>query len=365
MVLFGHLILFVLSNGITALQGWIFGIASDGTLAIFIFFTLSGFVLSIGYIQTGKLDILAALALRRYVRLVIPIFVSCAIAYLLLKFGLFYNIPAGRMFNNTWLTDFYTFPPDLFEYIKYSLFGVFTSSNITYNVVLWTMPIELWGSFAVFSICALVLHLQKRMLILGAIIAYLFAVNNIFYVSFVCGICLAIFHTKPDSKYTNYLRRLFPLLIGLVIYYSCSTTRWGLFGLPAMPRSDTLNILAACIIVLVASRSTGVKNFFQNRLSRYLGSISFPLYVTHFWVLCSFSSFLMIGLERLGFGLERAYTINLVLTLAVCIWIAHLFRTIETFAIRTARQFSSWIMQSQRNAQAVSVQVPTVHAINL
>ena len=73
----------------------------------------------------------------------------------------------------------------------------------------------------------------------------------------------------------------------------------------------------------------------------------------------------MIGLERLGFGLERAYTINLVLTLAVCIWIAHLFRTIETFAIRTARQFSSWIMQSQRNAQAVSVQVPTVHAINL
>src|ERR1019366_7324910 len=57
----------------------------DGTLAVYIFFVLSGFALSIRFLQTGDARIPVELALRRYPRLTLPIFASCAIAFVLMK----------------------------------------------------------------------------------------------------------------------------------------------------------------------------------------------------------------------------------------------------------------------------------------
>ena len=74
MVLFSHLVLFFLANSVPVLQGWWFAFISDGNLAVFIFFVLSGFALSVGYIETEKTSVLTSLALRRYSRLAIPIF---------------------------------------------------------------------------------------------------------------------------------------------------------------------------------------------------------------------------------------------------------------------------------------------------
>lgn len=355
MVLFSHLVVFFLANTIPELKPWIFGIATDGNLAIFIFFVLSGFVLSIGYVQTGKRGIITALAIRRYARLAIPIVCTVFFAYLLLEFDLFYNIEAGNLSSNTWISGFYTFSPDLLNSMKFALYGVFTywDGALSYNPVLWTMSIELWGSFVVFSICALVLNLRKRMLILVFILIYLYAVNNIYYLPFVCGICIAIFHHQPNKKIAKYVSFLSPIILGLVVYYSCSTMRGGIFGLPAMPRNDTLNILVATAVVFVASCTPLVRNFFQNRLSRYLGSISFPLYLTHFLVLCSFSSFMLIKLQKMGFSPERSNVINCFASLFICILTAHLFRYIESFAIRTARKLSDLIMSEQRLSLSV------------
>jgi peptidoglycan/LPS O-acetylase OafA/YrhL len=182
------------------------------------------------------------------------------------------------------------------------------------------------------------------MLILGVILFYLYIVNNIYYLPFVCGICIAIFHHKPNEKVAKYVAFLSPLILGLVVYYSCSTMRGGILGLPAMPRTDILNILAASALVFVASCTPAVRSFFQNRLSKYLGSISFPLYLTHFLVICSFSSYLLLELQKFGFSPERSNVINCVVSFVVCIVVAHLFRYVENFAIRTARKFSHLLM---------------------
>ncbi len=347
MVLFSHLVVFFFSNSIPALKPWIFGVAADGDLAIYIFFVLSGFALSIGYVQTGKLQILTALALRRYVRLAIPIVSTIFCAYLLLEFGLFYNIEAGKLSGNVWPLDFYTFPPDLFNSMKFALYGVFTywDASLSYNPVLWTMSIELWGSFVVFSICALVLHLRTRMLILGVILFYFYLMNNYYYLPFISGICIAIFYHNPNEKIARTISYLSPMLLGLVIYYSGSTMRGALFDIPVIPRSGNLNVLAASVLVFVVLCTPILRTFFQNRLSRYLGSISFPLYLTHFLIICSFSSFVLIKLQRMGFSTVQGNAINCVMSLVFCMVVAHFFRPVEAFAIQTARKFSDVLMR--------------------
>ena len=290
MVLFSHLAVFFLANSIQEFQPWIFGIMTDGNLAIFIFFVLSGFVLTIGYVQKGEREIIVALSLRRYLRLVIPVVCTCLLAYLVAQNGLFFNREAGVLSKNTWLVEFYNFQTDILGCLKFATFGVFTyfDSAKSYNPVLWTMSIELWGSFVVFSIAALVLHLKRRAIILAMILLYLVLVNNIYYLPFVCGICISISYKKLMDRYSKIIFFAAPFLLALVVYYSCSTLRGVLFGLSAMPRTDLLNIVAASILVLAGGTHVGTRNFFQNRLSRYLCSISFPLYLTYLW--CSVRS---------------------------------------------------------------------------
>src|SRR5665213_1692875 len=56
----------------------------NGTLAVCVFFVISGFSLSIRYLETGDERGLARIAFGRYFRLAIPIFAICAITSLLM-----------------------------------------------------------------------------------------------------------------------------------------------------------------------------------------------------------------------------------------------------------------------------------------
>jgi peptidoglycan/LPS O-acetylase OafA/YrhL len=64
-----------------------FRIFFAGTFAVAIFFVLSGFVLSIGFLSKGKKIILQKLALKRYLRLMLPALASVMIAWLLITLG--------------------------------------------------------------------------------------------------------------------------------------------------------------------------------------------------------------------------------------------------------------------------------------
>jgi hypothetical protein len=60
----------------------------NGTLAVSVFFVISGFSLSIRYLETGDAGALGRVAAGRYLRLALPIFAICAMTYVLLVLSL-------------------------------------------------------------------------------------------------------------------------------------------------------------------------------------------------------------------------------------------------------------------------------------
>jgi peptidoglycan/LPS O-acetylase OafA/YrhL len=314
----------------------------DGTLAVYIFFVLSGFALSIRFLQTGDPRIPVELALRRYPRLTLPIFASCAIAFVLMKSHLFFNAAASvPAHSEDWLGLHFQFQPGFLHFLKFSLYNVFFDYDIgrSYNQVLWTMSVEFYGSMLVFLLCLIYPYLRARWMLLG-ILAAVMAVANSPMLPFVLGLGIAQFF-QGDFRRT---RDGGPAALLASLALIAATAAYSAISLNGFPtvhdfvvRPTFPSTVFAAVFVFGISISSRVRGFFSNPVSKYLGSISFPLYLTHLLVICSFSSWLFLE------G-TNAHIIFLA-SLAVCLVSATLFRVVERASIKLARMCSDALMQ--------------------
>src|SRR5262249_3070554 len=151
----------------------------DGHMAVSVFFVLSGFVLSLSFFQKGSAAAMGSAAIRRYPRLMLPVAVSILFAFVLLWCGAICNQSAVRYmnelhglpdqvdynarngFSNKWLALYYCFTPDFSAALQEAAWGAFTGVAL-YNLVLWTMPFELTGSFLVYGFLALFGSVRNR-----------------------------------------------------------------------------------------------------------------------------------------------------------------------------------------------------------
>ena len=176
---------------------------NDGRLAIYLFFVLSGFVLSTRYLSSNNLEQIRATALGRYIRLTIPIAAASLLSLVLLECGAMLNQQAGSIVARPdWLGSFYAFSPSLLSYLKFSFYDVYFTyeSSKSYDVVLWTMPIELAGSFLIFAIVAVFgVSLRLRMLSCAVAILLCWQINQP-YLTFFYGYLIAILHTVIGGK---------------------------------------------------------------------------------------------------------------------------------------------------------------------
>lgn len=70
----------------------------NGTVAVYSFFVISGFSLSISYIRKPDNLALARMGVSRYPRLAIPILAACTVVYLMMLVGAI--LPAARAYRH-------------------------------------------------------------------------------------------------------------------------------------------------------------------------------------------------------------------------------------------------------------------------
>ncbi|MEI5668091.1 acyltransferase [Bosea sp. CCNWLW174] len=334
----------------------IFSVFYNGSFAVSIFFVLSGYVLTRRFMTRDDVDSLRTGAAKRYLRLTIPVLASTLFAWALFAAGLMKNGLIAELGSAGWPLIYYPQTLNFQAALAEALFGTQFLHLAQFNGPLWTIKIELMGSFVLF---ATYLFFGKKY----------FALNIAIYIAIVT--CIA-----PQSEYLFHYLAIF---LGSAIHYverglkrselmSVTLVLAGLFlgsfdfspffsplanvtlptppaPLPSFEVSKRVfyHTFGAVFIVMGVIGSASVARLLASRIPVYLGRLSFAMYLLH-WPIIFSLSYGMMGLLVLRWRWDygSALSVTALFTAVVVLAFSHLF---ERLVDRPAVVVSGWFAE--------------------
>jgi peptidoglycan/LPS O-acetylase OafA/YrhL len=308
----------------------------NGNAAVDFFFVLSGYVLVRPALLSGNGTRLALGALKRWPRLAGPVVIACMASWLLVHAGAYRYQEASRATGSPWLAGFAfsQSPPtrdeSLWRALSQGAYRTFFFGDQSYDSSLWTMRLEFIGSFVVFGLGLMLLHLRHA-LPLGSVLMLAIAGLLAFdaephYSGFVAGVTLAAWlRDRP--------RAMKPLVALILVI----TAAW-LMGYTENPRDfhfltrhaggpnpALVHDLAAILLIWCSEASPLVQRRLQNRTIALLGRLSFPVYLLHIPILCSAGCMVylhLLPLVEMRLAVAGAAATTVIVTVAVALPLA-------------------------------------------
>jgi peptidoglycan/LPS O-acetylase OafA/YrhL len=288
----------------------------DGGLAVGIFFILSGIVLAAatdGALRRLSDPSFAGLVAKRWLRLMLPIAAVALFAWILLRAN-FNLAPMAAIFTgSSWAFGLYPrwYDPTLARVLWEAAYGAFAGTETPFhNPVLWTIRVEFPGSIIAFAICLLARSSGKRLI--ACAVAALVLLQMPFWILNDCALFpVGIAMWEILKRRSGSALGRASDLCGLAL---------AAFGLAVLPVLDNLSgavplrqditrvadhvglanlnvwsVRAALVIAGICLSPTAMR-FLGNSLSRFLGRISFAVYLSHSLVLASLGALTYVAL---------------------------------------------------------------------
>jgi peptidoglycan/LPS O-acetylase OafA/YrhL len=332
--------------------------AFDGSFAVTIFFVLSGSVLSIAYFERPVPETLADAALRRYVRLTVPVLASVLLGYVVLRFGAFANVAAADVMGrgpDQWLRHFYGFAPRVWDALAEGTYRVYLTydSSHSYNAVLWTMGVEFSGSFFVLAFLALAGGLRRRWLVYLVVAAVLHS-HWPYALHFMIGVALCDVYVRarraPRRRHLGGIAGTALLVLGVFVGSAAPGWFGERLGVGLAARRLDCQSVGAALVVAVALFCPVWQRVLRLSWLTGLGRVSFSLYLVHQIIICSVGCRLFL-LARQAWGWPFPAAAAAAATVAVAVSLAAAWgmtRTVDRWAIALARAVSRFVRGPNR-----------------
>jgi peptidoglycan/LPS O-acetylase OafA/YrhL len=253
----------------------------DGYLAVYFFFSLSGFVITLNYFnKINNFNSLIKFQIKRYFR-IYPIHLFTLLIVLsiqllkliLLKF--FYLNSANEAFHPSNLFSVHDFIQHLFLTQSVTNFGYFLS----WNAAAWTISAEFYA-YLVFGLLALIARGNKLIFIIILLLYILFSglislnfgnyINPVFLTCllyFFSGCIVFFIYEKTKFRINDFFFIIF--LFTLIAYNK-------------FYELDNSILFSICIfLVLIAKQNTFINKVLNFKPLVYFGTISYSFYMMH------------------------------------------------------------------------------------
>jgi peptidoglycan/LPS O-acetylase OafA/YrhL len=356
-----------------------------GNFSVAIFFVLSGFVLSHVFSRASARPI--ELAVRRYVRLTIPITASNLFSLLLCCAAsvfpfFFYDVPNGPGFYGSLADAPWAFFACLKEsFLDATILG--RTQPATYNGALWTMQIEFFGSMMLIAMFWIAKKFSGDIRGIMNVAAGLACMIAIFWWQstlslFACGVIF--YRLVMDGFSPRWWKELLaiPLFVSAIYLgtmpqaFSRPQFQTNLIAFTGMdmdkiahetviyPVLDYFHLgnwvpfpflpvniwhaIGAVLLLASVLLSERLRDFFSRPAFLFLGYISFSLYLIHPTVQHVTAQPIMDALVRFGMGKTPAMLIGLFVFVGASLWAATWFtKLVEGRSIRWSERISARI----------------------
>lgn len=376
---------------------------AGANFSVCVFLVLSGFVLAHAFIRTSLGP--PALAVKRTVRLGLPILAVTLMSWALLAAGCGANHRVAPISHSRWLDVPFAQAPDFGAAVRDGLFGnlVLHVPNATsYDASLWTMPIEFAGSLLLI-VCfwagrsGLARAGSRRLGGLALLMAG--AITYPAYVSLMLfGAALYVLR-RPGPvirEKRDPLRSirwgglaLIALVLGTVPFSEARGPYWnalaalappapfaglwppGLPGALAMSAEAIWHGIGAVVLVSAIDRWPSARSLLCRPLPQLLGRISFPLYLVHIPLLMTAGCGTFLAARRAGVAPAAAAalavgTFTVVSFAAAILAVRFIERPAIALAARLARGVQAGLKRAwndtRRSGTAASTPAPARRA---
>ena len=237
--------------------------------------------------------------------------VTSTFAWALLALGAYRNVNAAAVTGSDWLASWYKFEPSFPGMIWEMIYGAFSSGRYRYNCNLWTMRPELIGSLYVFLIGTIVPFRGWRALCYVALGAW-------YWPDYIVLFSIGALFREFEAELGSFMRwaGVKAGLAAIGLFFCIATEKW--LAMLHFPQFDMvhLHMFAAVLIVLCVLTWDFLQNILSSALGRWLGRISFTLYLVHIPIICSLTSWLVLTLPA-PLSLPGAAAITLVVVFLI------------------------------------------------
>ena len=317
----------------------------SGTAAVFLFFVLSGFVLSYAILRKPEQAEfkIKSMLIKRYPRLAIPAVISCLVVW-----AVFQTIHIDSSQMNGWFQAYVTQDVSLKLALYEGTIGSFFFAESSVNWVLWTMHIELIGSLVLFLLLY-IYQFSRVAFFIGSILLPLIALylkGEGFFLgisSFVIGIYYYLY-----GKQLSLTLSITLLLSGLYLagaHSSSASYQW-IYAVLGERTYDYCNFFAGVLIVYSILMSPKLSQVLDQKVLVWLGKLSFSIYLLHLITLYVvgvpiFNYLLSIGLQYIISAIIAS-----VIFILITLWIsAYYSQWVDQLAIKTSQKISDLILK--------------------
>lgn len=319
-----------------------FGFFYSGTAAVYVFFVLSGFILSYVVCKSSNIPRkLKSMVIKRYPRLAIPALVSCLLLWCALRYS---DIDSSHV--QYWLHALATQNISVQQAIYEGTIGSFLFAEASLNWVLWTMQVELIGSLLLFGLLY-VYSLEKRLflplVLLFPTLAIFFNHQELFLglLCFLIGAVIFLYGRVIQSS----LVAVILLCLGLYLAGAHNTSHsyhW-IYLLFGNKTYEYCNFLSGIMIVYSVLMNPMLSKKLDHAGYVYLGKLSFSIYLIHLLVM--YSICLPVFNLAIGYGLnyDAAAILAIIVFFIALIICADIYsRLVDQLAIQLSNRLAAY-----------------------